>query len=396
MPLKRQAPTKSYSVGRVNQLIASIYSFLLVAVVSEAIVNGFGQLQYLNYVVFMSSVSLVALLVIGFLISHFVFQSPLFWFRSIPILTLALLATWPIHYDQMMVFPESFKPWIWWLLGISAVAAGTSFSFWLGVTYIFVVSIGWIVIRISPSGGSGELILAVQDSVHLFILASIGTAMAAAIRWQAAKTDFANQSLIASGVKSAQSQAINLEQSRLDALVHDSVLTTLLVASKAQTKEEIALARISAADAIRRLDLDNSSVEIVTPVTQVSFFEALRNRIHEVYPNFEVSLEQTNDSELPETASEALSEATLQAVDNSTKHAGSCTKRIVSLQSQGKGLKIVVSDNGKGFRPSKISKDRLGIQLSIIGRVKSVGGRVFIRSEPGKGTDVVLEWSPGV
>jgi signal transduction histidine kinase len=128
----------------------------------------------------------------------------------------------------------------------------------------------------------------------------------------------------------------------------------------------------------------------------VSFFESLRNKIQEVYPEFEVTLSQTNDSELPELVSEALTEAALQAVDNSTKHGGGASKRTVSLQGHGNGLKLVVSDNGKGFRPSKIPKDRLGIRVSISGRVKSVGGQVFIRSEPGNGTDVVLEWSPSV
>jgi signal transduction histidine kinase len=396
LALKRPVSTKSYSVNRVNQLIASIYSFLLVAVVSEAMVNGFRQLEYLDTLVFGASVALVAFLVVGFLISHFVFQSPQFWFRAIPVLTLVLLGTWPLHYDALTVLPESFKPWIWWLLGISAVAAGISFRFWLGVVYIFIVSLGWIAIRVSPSGGLGEIILAIQDSLHLFILASIATTMAAATRWQAAKTDFANQDLIASGVKSAQSQAVELEQSRLDALVHDSVLTTLLVASKARTPEEISLARESATEAIRRLDSDKPSLETLTAITQVSFFEALENRIREVQPSFEVSVQQTNNSLLPEIVSEALTEATLQAVDNSTKHGGVSERRGVSLQSQGKGLKIVISDSGKGFRASKIPKDRLGIQLSIIGRVKSVGGRVFIRSEPGKGTDVVFEWSPSV
>jgi two-component sensor histidine kinase len=396
LSFKTPTPSKSYSVSRVNQLIATIYSFLLVAVVSEALVNGFAQIDYLEPVVFATSVGLLTVLILGFLISHLASRSPIFWFRSIPVLTLALLFTWPLHFDSSIVLPESFKPWIWWLLGISAVAAGISFRFWLGVVYIFVVSFGWFALRVSPSGGSGEIVLAIQDSVHLFILASIGTVMAAAVRWQAAKTDFAHQNLILSGVKSAQSQAVSLEQSRLDALVHDSVLTSLLVAAKAQTPQEISLARESAAEAIRKLDADNESVKLPTTFTQVSFFEALSNRIHEVYPNFEVSLEQTNDSQLPASVSEALTEATLQAVDNSSKHAGSASKRYVSLQSHGTGLKIVVSDNGKGFRPSKISRDRLGIQLSIIGRVKAVGGRVFIRSEPGKGTDVVLEWSPSV
>ena len=396
MDLKRPVPTKSYSVNRVNQLIASIYSFLLVAVVSEALVNGFRQLVHLNPLVFAVSVALLVSLVVGFLIGHFWFRASNFWFRAIPVLTLVLLVTWPLHYDAATELPDSFKPWIWWLLGIAAVAAGTSYQFWLGVVYIVVVSLGWIALRVSPSGGSGELLLAIQDSLHLFVLAAIATVMAAAVRWQAAKTDFANEELIASGIKSAQSQALELEQSRLDALVHDSVLTTLLIASKAQTPKEIHLARDSATEALRKLDSDNASTEIGSAITQVSFFEALRNRIRDVYPSFEVSLQQTNNSLLPQLVSEALTEATLQAVDNSTKHGGGSAKRSVSLQGQGKGLKIVISDTGKGFRPSKIPKDRLGIQLSIIGRVKSVGGRVFIRSEPGKGTDVVLEWSPSV
>ena len=396
MAFRREVPTKSYSVNRVNQLFASIFSFLLVAVVSEALVNGFRQSQYLNPTVFALSVIVLLALVGGFLVSHFVFRSPLVFFRSIPIFTLLLLVTWPLHYDPTVILPDSFKPWIWWLLGVAAIAAGTSFKFWIGVSYITTVSLGWIVLRITPSGGSGEFILAVQDSVHLFVLASIGTTMAIALRWQAAKTDFASQNLIASGVKSAQSQALGIEQARLDALVHDKVLTTLLIASKAQTRAEIELASKSSKDAIKQLQAASSLVEEHTALTQVSFFEALATRIGEIHPEFEVSLEQTNDSPLKESVSEALTEATLQALDNSIKHAGSASKRKVSLQGSGKGLKIVVSDNGRGFRPSKISKDRLGIQLSIIGRVKDVGGRVFIRSAPGEGTDVVLEWSPSV
>jgi signal transduction histidine kinase len=380
----------------VNQLFASIFSFLLVAVVSEALVNGLRQSQYLDSNIFFVSVVTLLVLVIGFLVSHFVFRSPIFFFRAIPVFALLLLVTWPLHFDSSAVLPETFKPWIWWLLGVSAIAAGTSFSFWLGVVYIVTVSISWIPLRTSPSGGSGELILAIQDSLHLFVLASIGTVMAVALRWQAAKTDFASQNLIASGVKSAQSHALAIEQARLDSLVHDKVLTTLLIASKAQTQEEVELAGKSAKDAIKNLEWANATVASYSPVTQVSFFDALGNRIRETHPEFEVHLEQTNDSPLDENVSEALTEATLQALDNSAKHAASATKKRVSLQGSGKGLKIVVSDNGKGFRPSRIPKDRLGIQFSIIGRVKGVGGRVFIRSSPGAGTDVVLEWSPDV
>ena len=82
----------------------------------------------------------------------------------------------------------------------------------------------------------------------------------------------------------------------------------------------------------------------------------------------------------------------LQAVDNSIKHAGKNVKRVVRLRGKKRGIKIVVSDDGRGFRPSQISKDRLGIRNSIIDRVERVGGRVFIDSAPGSGANIVIEW----
>jgi signal transduction histidine kinase len=396
LPFKRPIPKKSFSVNKVNQLFASIYTFLLIAVVSEGLVNGFGQLEFLNPLVFYVSVAILLFLVAAFVVSHFVFQSPMVWARAIPIFTLILLATWHLHFDSSVLLPETFKPWIWWLLGVSAIAAGTSFPLLPGVTYVLVACLAWVVLRVSPAGGSADLLFAVQDALHLLVLSFIGIAMVLVLRWQAAKTDFANQQLITSRVKSAQSQAVSLEQTRLDALVHDSVLTSLLVASKAKTPAEISLAAKSATEAIQRLDADNSSGETSGPITQVSFFGALQNRIQEVDPGVEIAIGQTNDVEVMQEVSEALLEATLQAVDNSIKHSGPASRRRVSLQSSGGGLKIVISDNGRGFRPSRVSKSRLGIQISIIGRVKSVGGRVYIRSEPGKGTDVVLEWAPNV
>jgi signal transduction histidine kinase len=34
----------------------------------------------------------------------------------------------------------------------------------------------------------------------------------------------------------------------------------------------------------------------------------------------------------------------------------------------------------------------LGLRLSIIERVESVGGKVFIDTKPGGGTSIVMEW----
>jgi signal transduction histidine kinase len=390
----RPAPTKSYSVRRVNQLLGGVYSFVLVAITVEALVNGQSQLQYLNHLVFYFSAAVLLVLVIGFLVSHWFYRSEWLWPKLIAINALVLLGTWPLHFDSSVPVPESFKPWIWWLLGVAAIAAGASFLFLLGVGYILTVSVAWFVLRTSASGGAGESILALQDSLHLLILSSIGTAMILVLRWQAQKVDFANEKSIAAGVRSAQREALDLERSRLDALVHDSVLTTLLIAAKAKTPEQIESARSSANQALKKLDAARESTSNSETVTLVSFFEALEQRIKDLSGDFHISIEKVNDLPLSASVSEALTEATLQAVDNSIKHSGNAIKKKVLLQGRGIGLKIVVSDNGRGFRPAKIPKSRAGIKISIMDRVKNVGGRVHINSAPGKGTGVVIEWGP--
>jgi len=53
------------------------------------------------------------------------------------------------------------------------------------------------------------------------------------------------------------------------------------------------------------------------------------------------------------------------------------------------GVSIFVKDRGAGFDPSQASSGR-GIPDSILARMERLGGVASIRSEPGKGTEVVL------
>jgi signal transduction histidine kinase len=83
----------------------------------------------------------------------------------------------------------------------------------------------------------------------------------------------------------------------------------------------------------------------------------------------------------------------LQALANAFNHAGQGATIQVFLKGSADGLKIVVKDNGRGFRPSRVPKNRIGLRLSIVGRVQAVGGKVFIDSKIGIGTNVIIEWS---
>lgn len=374
-------------------MLGRIYSVALIAVITEALVNGFAQSSYLNPLVFWLSAALVAITTGGVLVSQWLIPSQVnFWLRGIAILTAVLLISWPLHFDASQQLPESYQPWIWWTLGISAVAAGTTFRFSVGVGYLVVVSVIWPLLKISPFGGSAEILVALQESLYLFIFAAILIAMVLALRWEAAKTDSANQLAISSAVESARIDAIELERSRLDALVHDSVLTTLLIASRAESDEQVLVAKKSAREAIARLELAAREDTTDEKMTLASFFSALELRIRENAPDVSVSLDRLNDLPIPTDIAQALTEATLQAVDNSLKHAGTTSSRSIKLRGSKSGLKIVVSDDGRGFRPSQVPKDRLGISASIVGRVQNIGGRVFIQSSPGSGATVVIEW----
>jgi signal transduction histidine kinase len=374
-------------------MLGRIYSIALSAITVEAIVNGFGQLSFLNPTVFFVSAGLFVTAVIGVLFSAwFIPTTTNFWLRAVAIVALALIFTWPLHFDSLQAIPDGFQPWIWWLFGISAVAAGTTFRFGIGIIYLFTISISWPILKMSGYGGAGLLLLGLQEALHVFAFSSVLIALVLALRWEAGKTDAANQDAIASAVESARVDATEIERARLDALVHDSVLTTLLVAAHAESDQQRVLAAKSAADAIARLKSARSEELTFAQLTLASFFHALELRIHQASPDFKVSLSRMSDLPISSQIAVALTEATLQAIDNSLKHAGQASERVVRLRGERSGLKIVVSDNGKGFRPSQVAKDRIGISSSIITRVTNVGGRVFINSSPGSGTNVVIEW----
>jgi signal transduction histidine kinase len=376
-------------------MLGRIYSIALLAIMVEALVNGVGQFKYLNPAVFFISASLIVITTLGVIINQWFFSFSKTWLQAVAIATLVGLLSWPLHLVDSANLPADFQPWIWWTLGIGALAAGTSFRFSIGVGYLVLVPAIWVVIRTSDSGGSAPLIVAIQDATHVLIFASILVAMVLALRWEAGKVDSANQLAISSAVESARVEAIELERSRMDALVHDSVLTTLLVAARAENADQVATAQKSARDAIDRLQQAGSDESLREEMTLASFFAALEGKVKNQSADFLVTVDRLNDLPIPSEIAQALTEATLQAVDNSLKHAGVATDRIVRLRGQKAGLKIVVSDNGRGFRPSQVARDRLGIRSSIITRVEQVGGRVFIDSQPGSGTNVVIEWGSG-
>ncbi|WP_416174703.1 MAG: PspC domain-containing protein [Bifidobacterium crudilactis] len=89
---------------------------------------------------------------------------------------------------------------------------------------------------------------------------------------------------------------------------------------------------------------------------------------------------------LPSERTEALLDATRQALTNAATHGGEPIS--VYCEAHDDVVDVFVRDHGKGFDVDGIPQDRLGIRESIIGRMRRKGGTVEIVSRPSWGTEV--------
>jgi hypothetical protein len=82
-------------------------------------------------------------------------------------------------------------------------------------------------------------------------------------------------------------------------------------------------------------------------------------------------------------------DAARACLENVLKHSGVTVVEIVLGQEAGEST-IMVVDEGRGFDPDAVPADRLGLRVSVVQRIKAVGGYVRIWSTPGNGTSVLI------
>jgi two-component system sensor histidine kinase UhpB len=96
---------------------------------------------------------------------------------------------------------------------------------------------------------------------------------------------------------------------------------------------------------------------------------------------------------LPASVEMALFRTVQEALTNAAKHA-QASQVTVTMEQVAGGARLIIADNGVGFdpmaldRPGKLSGWGL---VSMRERAASVGGHLIVKSEPGKGTRVVVE-----
>ena len=391
MDLIADSGPERFAVGRVNVLLAKIFSIGGLAVGVQMLLNAWAQRDVLTPWFFWPGFILVGVGQLGLIYAAFFSGHNRFWQRWYARSIEAVIVTWFLALPAGQSMPEGMYPWAWWGVGLAAVAAFAGLPPVRAIIFLVSLDSFWFVARFFPAYGGVDVWLNLQDTLLTFLFAALLGSLILVTRYEASKVDEASARKLAAATEQARAEAEVREKSRLDALVHDKVLTTLLMASKAQTAEDQQSAAKLAIAAITALNSVPDSNRVGS-VTASNFFAALEKIAQNQDASLEVSTGEVDNLSIPEEVAAALTEATLQAIANSQQHAGDKASRSLVLKGHKGGIKIVIKDDGRGFRMSRVPKNRLGLRISIIERVEMVGGRAFIDSRPGAGANIILEW----
>jgi signal transduction histidine kinase len=214
----------------------------------------------------------------------------------------------------------------------------------------------------------------------------------ATFRSWGAGLDQANSNYIARDLDRATITSYQLEDHRINALIHDSVLHALIFAARAKTRQEQRASAILAVGAADKITNIQSEMTVTGDVTVTSLLRALGQAARESLPDIRISRSHAGTELIPIQAGQAITQATLQAIDNAVKHSNFTTLDLL-LDSPTPGtLSVQVIDNGQGFRLVSVPNNRIGISGSIVTRMSDVGGWAEIESALNAGTTVSLRW----
>lgn len=182
------------------------------------------------------------------------------------------------------------------------------------------------------------------------------------------------------------------ERVRTDALVHDTILTTLLQAAAAEQDAETDRAKRMAENALRVIAHVNRTRDLGAGVLLRVAVSAHERDLDPAIRSFDIVLDdhQLEDLLLPSDAAHALLVAMSEAMDNSVRHTHA-GRRVARLRPLGPdGVRIDVDDDGSGF--DYPARSGTGIRDRIITPMLAIEGRADLTTSRGNGTSVHLSW----
>jgi signal transduction histidine kinase len=382
----------SAASSKLEQLIRRLFALTITLASVETFANAFAQFELLTIYGQVTVWVLLAtvMVIIASTWSRFGSDPFLYIYGALSFL---YMVSWPIAILEPALLPSEFQPWIWWVIGMGVVAMGVVARPWISLLYLFLTTVIWFFLNTSYYGGGADPIVTLQDSTYIFLFGGTILGLFILVRDSVKKVDLANSAVIQAAVSQASTDATERERQRIDALVHDRVLNTLLLAAKAKTKGDEQSSAKLAREAISSLRQAQKDPDVSATVTQLGLFRALKRVAEQMNPKIEIDILSGGTEPIPQQVAQALTEATIQAIDNAGRHSKADSIRLTLKSLDPNGVRIELSDSGVGFRLDRIPRDRIGVKTSIFARLEAVRGRASVRSAPGEGTTVSLEWT---
>jgi len=201
-----------------------------------------------------------------------------------------------------------------------------------------------------------------------------------------------------------QQAAVSAERGRLACDLHDAVTQTLFSASLIAE----ALPRVwvshpeqgrNGLDELRQLtrgalaEMRTMLVELrPSALTEKPLGELLRHLTEATTSRTRVPVTLTvdGDSSLDPNLQIVFYRIAQESLNNIAKHARA-SQASVSLNCQPGRVLLCISDNGCGFDPGDVLPDRVGMG-TMRERAESIGATLEIDSQPGHGTQVIVNW----
>lgn len=385
--------TPQIALARVDDLLNKVYVSGLALLTIDVVQNAFRQIHLLNPFWFWITFGSLIVGVIGAIFAAFKFGNTRYWYRALVIVVVFAMLTWGFQALDHQKLPADFKPWVWWAVGPVAVAAAGAWSRKWAYLSLLVFPTLWLLVETSPEGGGTPFSLAIQDSLYTFFFSTVLVVMTMVLRDRAIQVDTENSIAMRAILERTRAEVFSRERAIFNSILHDKVITTLEKASKATNGTLRRQAIIAAEDAIGRLTREvDRTVNQPENFDMTLMVEPLLETISRSEPSFNVSSTGSSSIEIPFQVASALFEATMLAVANSSTHAPNASDRKVRIRLHQRGIKIVVSDNGKGFRMSNVHKLALGVRWTIFKRLEAIGAKASLESKPGAGTTWIFEW----
>ena len=331
----------------------------------------------------------IVLASIGMMIASFVgWQLRSFSLSYVTVVTFGLI-TWPAAWPADTVATSS--PWLWMCLGVASICLAVTTGTGWGFAYAIASGLLFAAVRMTPSGQNASLLGAFQDMIVLVMNASVVIVALGVVSNAFKELDEAEAASRKEATDAAIEEALLDERHRLDGIVHDEVMTTLVSAAHQNNDPHVAQ---QAQRAVERLTEAEQPTEARLPVTGDQLTWLVTDVVSALVPQAKFT-SQLHNLAVPQPVASTLGMVVREVALNVAKHSGADNVDITLTSPEPGAVSISIIDDGVGFVPEQVPKRRLGLQVSVVYRMWAIGGKAEILSSPGQGTVVNLSWVPG-